>query len=615
MFLDRLTGGRLSELPTALLPGRYRLLDSFLFNDHSKLSAGDLLPDDGSGVIRIDGEERKIAPVEQSDEDQADSELSAEAIVAIAGKIVNAVSGSHVSPMLPAEMAAQCELDDVEKYLADVLRGGHLHSISDRPRIDLQYDDLVAPVARVRRLATSALSHLASHSDCWQQRTLSGVQPRKILARFSEDDYAIYENRLYKRLLDRLDRHLAKRLERIRALNSRIEEYERFRLSQNLHHRLYHDICFLWGQAFLSQEMSSNSNQNETDKDEKPEVPPEQQLEDQLRSIRSLKGRGLYKFVPSSAVVPAQVHRTNILNHDPHYRHLPPLWEKLKDEREDRQLSPEERLAKHRQLQLAYRSYVGLVLRRALERYGLRNDVGERFEFDWAGRNFFVEEDDQDWLFVDSEGNILRLIPIAWFGTSIEDGQDLAQGRVVCWPGRSNSIASNQRLPVSPLDLYVVEKMGRLVDEWMLMHLVKGYACKLGPLPTPVKRLTDGWSQLFESLSATHVRLLAPLDAKQVTEINALLRASANSQVETSILTAIEQVNALTRLCGHIAQITPSTNQEFYCRCRTCETTWSLKTSGDKTIFSMRPKGASNQSSTDGFNWSGRDWLDFEVNL
>ena len=407
MFLDRLTGGRLSELPTALLPGRYRLLDSFLLNDHSKLSAGDLLPDGGSGVIRIDGEERKIAPVEQSDEEQADSELSAEAIVAIAGKIVNALSGSHVSPMLPAEMAAQCELDDVEKNLADVLRGGHLHSISDRPRIDLQYDDLVAPVARVRRLATSALSHLASHSDCWQQRTLSGVQPRKILARFSKDHYAIYENRLYKRLLDRLDRHLAKRLERIRALNSRIEKYERFRLSQNLHHRLYHDICFLWGQAFLSQEMTSNSNQNETDNDEKPEVPPEQQLEDQLRSIRNLKGRGLYKFVPSSAGVPAQVHRTNILSHDPHYRHLPPLWEKLKDEREDRQLSPEERLAKHRQLQLAYRSYVGLVLRRALERYGLRNDVGERFEFDWAGRNFFVEEDGQDWLFVDSEGNIL----------------------------------------------------------------------------------------------------------------------------------------------------------------------------------------------------------------
>ena len=106
-------------------------------------------------------------------------------IVAIAGKLVHA-NRANVSPMLPSELAAQCELEEIEHCLSDVLRGGHLHSISDRPRRDLRYDEFVAPVARARRLATSALSHLASHSDCWQQRTLSGVLPRKVLARFSD---------------------------------------------------------------------------------------------------------------------------------------------------------------------------------------------------------------------------------------------------------------------------------------------------------------------------------------------------------------------------------------------------------------------------------------------
>lgn len=60
----------------------------------------------------------------------------------------------------------------------------------------------------------------------------------------------------------------------------------------------------------------------------------------QLRAIRGLKQRGLYALVPAASVVPAQIHRTNILNHDPHYRHLPPLWEKLKDDREERLLPP-----------------------------------------------------------------------------------------------------------------------------------------------------------------------------------------------------------------------------------------------------------------------------------
>ncbi len=249
-FLDRLTGGKLSHLPDAFLPGRYCLLEPLVVNGHSHLQAGDLLSDDGSGFIRIQDTESQVLSIDQTDDDQADSDLSAEAIISIAGKLSQA-NGLSVSPMLPAEMAAQCALEELERNLATVLRDGHLHSISDRPRRDLRYDDLVAPVARARRLATSALSHLASHSDCWQQRTLSGVQPRKVLARFSEDDYAIYENRLYKRLLDRLDRHLARRLARIRGVNARLARALEFQDSEQTHFRLRQDICRLWGESYL----------------------------------------------------------------------------------------------------------------------------------------------------------------------------------------------------------------------------------------------------------------------------------------------------------------------------------------------------------------------------
>jgi hypothetical protein len=333
IFLDRLTGGKLSELPDAFLPGRYCLLKPLVVNGHSHLQPGDLLSDDGSGVIRIQDAERQVRSTEQTDDEQAESDLSAEAIVAIAGKLTHA-QGASVSPMLPAEMAAQCALEEIERNLATVLRDGHLHSISDRPRRDLRYDDLVAPVARARRLATSALSHLASHSDCWQQRTLSSVQPRKVLARFSEDDYAIYENRLYKRLLDRLDRHLARRLARIRGVNSRLERALEFQGSEQTHFRLREDICRLWGESYLDDKTGMQLEAGKLALAE---------LESQLRAVRGLKQRGLYSLVPAASVVPAQIHRTNILNHDPHYRHLPPLWEKLKDDREERLLPPEER--------------------------------------------------------------------------------------------------------------------------------------------------------------------------------------------------------------------------------------------------------------------------------
>ena len=602
IFLDRLTGGKLSELPDAFLPGRYCLLKPFVVNGHSHLQPGDLLSDDGSGVIRIQDAGRQVLSSEQTDDEQAESDLSAEAIVSIAGKLAHA-QGANVSPMLPAEMAAQCALEEIERNLATVLRDGHLHSISDRPRRDLRYDDLVAPVARARRLATSALSHLASHSDCWQQRTLSGVQPRKVLARFSEDDYAIYENRLYKRLLDRLDRHLAKRLARIRGVNSRLERALEFQGSEQTHFRLRQDICRLWGESYLDDKTGMQLEAGKLALAE---------LESQLRAVRGLKQRGLYSLVPAASVVPAQIHRTNILNHDPHYRHLPPLWEKLKDDREERLLAPEERLARQLQLQHAYGSYVGLVVRRALERYGLRS-VDGRFVFSWAGRNFELEHDAHDLVVTQSGGSTLRIVPIAWFGASIKSGESLEPGRIVCWPGTSASVASPQYLPVSPLDLYVVEKVGHLIDEWMLRRLLEGHGRKLGPLPTPAKKLTEAWPEQFESISPTHVRLLAPIDNQKAAELRASLRGLANPQVEDAVGSAIEQVAALAQLCGHPARFEPGLQQDFYCQCASCQTTWSLKTTGKRRHFSMRPKGASTLSVTNSFAWSGRDWLEFDL--
>jgi hypothetical protein len=600
-FLDRLTGANLSDLPGAFLPGRYCLLEPLTVNGHSHLQPGDLLSDDGSGVIRIQDTERQVLSSEQTDEDQAESDLSAEAIISIAGKIAHA-QGANISPMLPAEMAAQCELEEIERNLADVLKNGHLHAISDRPRRDLRYDDLVAHVARARRLATSALSHLASHSDCWQQRTLSGVQPRKVLARFSEDDYSIYENRLYKRLLDRLDRHLARRVARIRGVNSRLERALEFQSSEQTHFRLRQEICRLWGESYLDDKTGM---QLEAVKLALAE------LESQLRAIRGLKQRGLYSLVPATSVVPAQVHRTNILNHDLHYRYLPPLWEKLKDDREERLLPPEERLARQQKLQHAYVSYVGLVIRRALERYGLRSMDG-KFVFDWAGRHFVLKQDAHDWCVTQSGGSTLRIVPIAWFGASIKSSESLDAGRIICWPGAPTSVASPQYLPVSPLDLYVVEKVGHLIDEWMLRRLLRGYGRKLGPLPTPTKKVTEAWPEQFESISPTHVRLLAPIDAQKAAELRASLQGSANSQVEDAVGSAIEQVTALAQLCGHTARFESGQQLEFYCQCATCQTTWSLKATGQRRHFSMRPKGASTLSNANAFAWCGRDWLEFD---
>ena len=263
-------------------------------------------------------------------------------------------------------------------------------------------------------------------------------------------------------------------------------------------------------------------------------------------------------------------------------------------------------------MQLAYVSYVGLVVRRALERYGLRR-VDGNFVFSWAGRTFTLKHDAHDWVVTQSEGSTLRIVPVAWFGASINSSESLEPGRIVCWPGTPASVASPQSLPVSPLDLYVVEKVGKLVDEWMLRQLLHRHGRKLGPLPTPSRKLTESWPEQFESIPPAHVRLLAPVDTQKAAELKASLRGSANSQVEDTVGVAIEQVAALAELCGHQARFERGQQQDFYCQCGTCQATWSLKTTGKRRHFSMRPKGASAIPEDDGFLWSGRDWLEFDL--
>ncbi len=602
-FIDRFTGSEINHLPARFLPGRYCLLDSLFFNEHSRLEAGDLLLDDGSGIVRIEGVEAQPLSIDQSADRLADFDLAAEAIIFIAGKI-GCAHEVNVSPMMPTEMAAQCELEEIERKLSSMLKKGHLHTISVRPRSDLRYDDLVAPIARVHRLASSALSHLASHSDCWQQRTLRGVLPRKVLGQFSEDDYSIYENRLYKRLLDRLDRHLARRLARIRGVNARLERALEFQGSEQTHYRMRHDICSLWGESYLD---GNTGAQLEDGKRALAEI------EAQLRAIRGLKQSGLYPLVSSTSLVPAQVYRTNILNHDPHYRHLPSLWESLADGQEEWQMRPEERLAKYQELQRSYSDYVGLVILRALERYDVRGVQHDRIDFCWGGVSFSVMRKGLDWLISNTRGGVLRFVPVAWFGDSFDEDARPRPGHVVCLPGCAESTSFKPYLSITPLDLYVVEKMGRLVDEWMIYQLVEGYDEELGPLPTSVKLMVDGWSNNFQSVSSTHVRLVAPLSASQLSQLRSKLGEFANAEVERQVLCAADRLNALSRLCGHVAKFLPRVDGGFYCRCQKCKTTWTLNVLGNRKVFEKRPWNEVDLPSTDGFKWSGRDWLDFEL--
>lgn len=461
---DRLTNKELTIPPSVMESGRYRLTKPATFNHHTRLAAGDIVFSDGSKTCDLGDINFPIEQISGVD-NQAQQGFFADAVITIQ-RLIQEMPNAMVSPLLPlALISDSSNPNQLEELLKKTLDKGHLHYIAQHPRLDLRYDEAITPVSRARRLANGTLKHLASHSECWQRRTLTGVIPRKVLARFSEDDYAIYENRLYARLLDRLERHLQLRLARLIALQDELQQALSFRQAESVHHRLSFAICELWGQTF---------DPEQTDIQLKASKETRKILEKALRDIQGLKQQGLYALIPRAVQVNGQVHRTNILGHDPHYRHLPPLWEESQREIQAAATKPEDVFAKERELHDAYSDYVGLVMKHALQRYGINN---ETLRFQHGNQTVTLIQQVDEWHLSCTSGSTLQLVPwVHYF--SLPELSHLTTNRIICWPGldvrkylQSYSPLS-RAVPISPLDLYVVERMGYLLDEWLIKQVV-----------------------------------------------------------------------------------------------------------------------------------------------
>lgn len=512
MWIDRLTQTRLTALPASIDAGRYQNVGTNeRFNQHSDITSEQLLVSDGSEHWQLlsgrgDFNKPAIGNPERIT-------LFQQAILTL-GESLNKVESSASqsteatslqSPLLPAAVIdAELDLLPFEEMLQRVLQAGHLHEIAHHPRLDIRYIEETTDVARAKRLAKGALVHLASHSECWQRQTLSGVVPKKVKARFSEDDYQIYENRVFARLIDKLHRHLNSRIRTVEQLQQTLDDALGFENnSDSIDYRVSQKICAMWGQTFDADATLHALELLESTL---------MSLKVMLKSITSLRQSGLYLMIPRYAQVGAALHRTNILNHDAHYRHLAILWDELNRLQQTSQLSPIQCFEQQQVLANHYSRYAGLVLQHALADNAqaclspvTSAQCGTGFDetvvdYEWAGQTLRLQQQGFDWKLSllpteykpsskPIEQTLLEFTP--WFGFSpIPDlSTKLAGNRIILWPS-IDSISNQQAegkqtgwYALSPLDLYCVERLGWLVDKVLNEELTRQYAEPINKLP------------------------------------------------------------------------------------------------------------------------------------
>jgi len=590
MYLDRLTGAQCHQLPTVIEPGRYQLASRSLdFNGHTSSFSG-VLVSDGRDRCLLGGEAHTFVMPQPSQ--AASAALLSKTVESIDQTIGADIQPSAlVSPLMPAAIIDdQSRLLPFEVCLLELMQQGHLHHISQRPRRDLHYEDEVVDIARARRLAKGALVHLSSHSECWQRQTLSGVIPKKVLARFSDDDYDIYENRVYARLLDKIERYLRYRLSTLESLQTTLAQALEFYQSEDIDYRLSHEICRLWGSTF---------DQDATAKVSELLSQTLQTLQRLHRMVLGLKQTGLYLSVSCQVQVTGALHLTNILCHDPHYRHVAALWDLLNKTVLSHKASPAEQLEHNQYLVAAYSRYAGLVLRHALLPYLDGNNEGV-----WAGRAIRLQQSGLEWQLVclatgEHAGEEVLLTVVPWFSSlpRPEALQPCPENRFIAWPG--NDQAPDQAsyhqgwILLSPSDMYCVERFGQLVDQVLYQKALLFYGRPLTKIPEKVLTLADGMPGVQVDHQAHTLVLQEVVPDELVNKLkNALIAENA-----TQLSCGLEQRNLMLRafekcpVCNEKVQLVFQKPAGFRANCKACGTERYLRESNGNFVFNQKISG------------------------
>ncbi|NEC64952.1 DUF2357 domain-containing protein [Streptomyces sp. SID9727] len=209
-----------------------------------------------------------------------------------------------------AEEAEALPLEDVFER-----ESGALRAVCHRPYTRLRTVEEVVPTSRVRSIASGAPARLASRPEDWASHTLAGVRPSRLLARRSEEDADIYENRVAVAVLDVMRSHLQQRITQLRDLSRMTDDVHGLLMtSEKTSWRARRDL------ARLLRNIEDSGRQRAVAGTRL------RTLESLLAIVEVMLSSPLARAVDHRSA-PRELHPTNLFSSDPHYRRVASLWQ------------------------------------------------------------------------------------------------------------------------------------------------------------------------------------------------------------------------------------------------------------------------------------------------
>ena len=576
------------ELPAEVDPGRYRMLAPVCLNGTVLVQVDDVLWSDGGSRCLLTGSlsDEPVRsfrmPTAEPDGQTPGSVIDA-AVQAVADQVESMNPGDSLpSPVMPTKLRELAKMSPLEQLLEKTLSAGHLQTIAKRPRMDMRYETEMLPVSRVQRMAVDAVTRLASRSEDWIRREITGVVPGRLKAEISQDELVIYENIVFARLLDRLRKALRKRLRDLDALLSKQAEAGKLENAQHLDHRLRHDLCELWGRSFADQPGAGKLERLTRD-----------QISALLGKVTQLQRSTVVQAIPPMQQVPLSLRSTNVLQHDPHYCHLRPLWLLAHSSLMQQARSRQDWLNDQRQRAQRYSVYVGLLVRHALHASKMVDPQGDGVSWRFGPSTLTLRDECGDWILQlrTDTGSVKQLTVVpAWRGCGDWEGQKLDRCVLFCHPGETevdDSETGNDSV-VNPLQFYGVERVRQAVDRWLLVQLLIQYPFHVKNVPAALANDCKNAAPDVIKVDGRSLRIIGAPDEQVRAKLEEVMRVSKISQETTHAITdALDQASLLIRcrLCGH--SVAPNDFKKsahgFKASCG-CGHTWTFQRSGDGAL-------------------------------
>ena len=127
----------------------------------------------------------------------------------------------------------------IEKKLNKILSAlPSMKRIFSRPTVYLKDKHEIVPVEAVKVVNNSTLSHVSYHTELWDNITEEGIKPRKLLTIEKKENYAIYENIIFSRVIKSVLAYLDEIILLIKDLLYDCQDLN-FNILDRTHHKLY----------------------------------------------------------------------------------------------------------------------------------------------------------------------------------------------------------------------------------------------------------------------------------------------------------------------------------------------------------------------------------------